>query len=634
MLLVDGRREHDDLACAARRQRKPSFRRAHAGQRPKHGAEPPDFDAQPRAMRFIGALRSECPRNERVPRHVSGPRFAQRAGKREQHRTPCERDHRACVTHDMTARVHDESVRPQQRFDLIEQEESLLTTRNQARRRRVQDKGCAFDLRGQRRDACLACRARGPSDRSARRLRTEASHRDPRNRQLVGGPRRGRQGRGVERGERTLGLVEAPDQEEAPDLEVPRIRGVHPVAVRFERRPRRVERLRWPAQVARDERDLGLGDDAPRASDRLFRTEGTRSTSQERLRSNEIAELRHRDASKRERRRVVAQGDPVQGAEGITRRERTRRGCDQGVHRNPVTLVTPIVSISRVSLSRDQRPPDRIEKRADTRSKETRAMTKHRTGTRKEWLAARLELLEAEKELTRRSDELARRRQELPWVRIDKEYRLETDEGSASLADLFRGRSQLLVYHFMFGPDYTAGCPSCSAIADGFNGSVVRLANHDVTLAAVSRAPLAKLQAYKRRMGWTFPWASSLGGDFNFDFNVSVTEQQQREGRVEYNYGREAPLTVRGIGDSLTKRGEGPVAEIAAMTGTDVATYTRERPGMSAFVLEDGIVYHTYSTYARGVDGLWGMYQWLDRAPKGRNETGIWWRRHDEYDKA
>jgi predicted dithiol-disulfide oxidoreductase (DUF899 family) len=257
-------------------------------------------------------------------------------------------------------------------------------------------------------------------------------------------------------------------------------------------------------------------------------------------------------------------------------------------------------------------------------------MTKHITGTREEWLAARLELLEAEKELTRRSDELARRRQELPWVRIDKAYRFETDAGSASLADLFRGRSQLLIYHFMFGPDYTAGCPSCSAIADGFNGSVVHLANHDVTLSAVSRAPLAKLQAYKRRMGWTFPWASSLGSDFNFDFSVWFTEVQQREGGVEYNYRREAAWQQR---ESSESGGEGPVAELAATTGTDVATYTRERPGMSAFVLEDDVVYHAYSTYARGLDGLWGMYQWLDRAPKGRNETSVWWRRHDEYDK-
>ncbi len=245
-----------------------------------------------------------------------------------------------------------------------------------------------------------------------------------------------------------------------------------------------------------------------------------------------------------------------------------------------------------------------------------------------EWTAARLDLLKAEKQLTRRSDELARRRQELPWVRIDEKYRFETDEGSASLADLFRGRSQLLIYHFMFGPDYKAGCPSCSPIADGFNGIVVHLANHDVMLSAVSRVPLAKLQAYKRRMGWTFPWASSFGGDFNSDFSVGFTEKQQREGGIEYNYRRESAWQVRD-GEGIASRMEGtPVADTAAMTGTDAATFTRERPGMSAFVLEDGVVYHTYSTYARGLDGVWGMYQWLDRAPKGRNETGIWWRRH------
>jgi predicted dithiol-disulfide oxidoreductase (DUF899 family) len=254
-------------------------------------------------------------------------------------------------------------------------------------------------------------------------------------------------------------------------------------------------------------------------------------------------------------------------------------------------------------------------------------MTTHVTGTRKEWLAARLELLEAEKELTRRSDELVRRRQELPWVPVDKEYRFETDEGSASLADLFRGRSQLLVYHFMFGPDYKAGCPSCSSIADGFDGIVVHLANHDVTLSAVSRAPLAKLQAYQRRMGWTFPWASSAGADFNFDFNVSFSEEQQREGSIEYNYER------GGHAMDATSSIPEPVAQFAAACGTDAPTYTRDRPGISAFVLEDGVVYHTYSSYARGVDGIWGMYQWLDRAPKGRNETGVWWRRHDEYDK-
>ncbi len=254
-------------------------------------------------------------------------------------------------------------------------------------------------------------------------------------------------------------------------------------------------------------------------------------------------------------------------------------------------------------------------------------MTHHRTGTREEWLAARLDLLEAEKELTRQSDALARRRQELPWVRIDQDYRFETDEGNASLADLFKGRSQLLVYHFMFGPGYTAGCPSCSAIADGFDGFAVHLANHDVTLSAISRAPLAKLQAYKQRMGWSFPWASSHGGDFNFDFNVSITEEQQRAGGVEYNYRRGAHVMDAASAPE-------PVVKFAATCGTDAPTYTRDRPGMSAFVLEDGVIYHSYSTYARGLDGLWGMYQWLDRAPKGRNETGVWGLRHDEYTKG
>jgi predicted dithiol-disulfide oxidoreductase (DUF899 family) len=260
-------------------------------------------------------------------------------------------------------------------------------------------------------------------------------------------------------------------------------------------------------------------------------------------------------------------------------------------------------------------------------------MTTHLTGTREEWLAARLELLTDEKELTRQGDELARRRQELPWVRIDKPYRFDTDEGSASLADLFRGRSQLLIYHFMFGPDYTAGCPSCSAIADGFNGSVVHLANHDVTLCAVSRAPLATLQAYKRRMGWTFPWPSSFGSDFNADFNVYFTEQQQGAGAINYNYTGEAPSRSREprTTDVPSRATPDGATLFAGMSGTDKATYTRERPGLSAFVLEDGVVYHTYSAYARGLDGLWSMYQWLDRAPLGRNEKGVWWRRHDEY---
>jgi predicted dithiol-disulfide oxidoreductase (DUF899 family) len=247
----------------------------------------------------------------------------------------------------------------------------------------------------------------------------------------------------------------------------------------------------------------------------------------------------------------------------------------------------------------------------------------HATGTREEWLAARLRLLEAEKELTRRGDELARQRQELPWVRVEKDYRFATDAGEASLADLFAGRSQLVMYHFMLGPDYTAGCPSCSAIADGFNGSVVHLANHDVTLMAVSRAPLETIQAYKRRMGWSFPWASSAGSDFSSDFGTAFTAEQQREGTGTYNFRENAPWGEAPAGD--------PVNDMAAACGVDVATYTREAPGMSAFALQDGLVHHTYSAYARGLDGLWGMYQWLDRAPLGRNETGLWWRRHDEY---
>jgi predicted dithiol-disulfide oxidoreductase (DUF899 family) len=246
------------------------------------------------------------------------------------------------------------------------------------------------------------------------------------------------------------------------------------------------------------------------------------------------------------------------------------------------------------------------------------------TATREQWLAARLELLEAEKELTRHSDEVARRRQELPWVPVEKDYRFETTDGPASLADLFGGRSQLLVYHLMFGPDWTGACPSCSAIADGFNGSVVHLQHHDVAFYAVSRAPVEKLEAYKRRLGWTFPWASSLDSDFNYDFNTSITEEQQRS-EGEYNYRPVDSSWLEDVDPSST------VARFAAMAGTDAAGFTRERPGMSAFAMKDGVVHHTYSTYARGLDGLWGMHQWLDRAPLGRNEPDAWWRRRDEY---
>ncbi len=252
-------------------------------------------------------------------------------------------------------------------------------------------------------------------------------------------------------------------------------------------------------------------------------------------------------------------------------------------------------------------------------------MTTHGTASREEWLAARRDLLAAEKALTRQSDALAQRRQALPWVKLDKAYRFDTEAGSATLADLFQGRSQLLVYHFMFGADYAAGCPSCSMVADGFNGFIEHLAQHDVMLWAVSRAPLPKLLAFRQRMGWSFPWASSAPSDFNTDFNVYFSEAQQQNGAGEYNYQSAAiPL------DALPE----PVLQIAAGCGTDGPTFIQDRPGMSAFVLEDGVVYHTYSAYARGLDAMWGAYQWLDRAPRGRNETGIWWRRRGEYDSV
>lgn len=256
----------------------------------------------------------------------------------------------------------------------------------------------------------------------------------------------------------------------------------------------------------------------------------------------------------------------------------------------------------------------------------------HKISTREEWLKGRLELLKKEKELTRQSDEVARLRQNLPWVKVDKEYIFDTEEGKVSFPHLFKRRTQLLIYHFMFGPDYTAGCPHCSSIADSFNGISTHLANHDVMFWAVSRAPFAKLQAYKHRMGWTFPWASSSDSDFNFDFHTSFREEQQRLGNIEYNYNKG---NISSRDSAIKKEDIAPEfgVKIAATTGTDWATYAREAPGMSAFVLMDDAVYHTYSTYARGLDALWNIYQWLDRAPLGRNESGLWMRRHDEYDQ-
>ena len=246
----------------------------------------------------------------------------------------------------------------------------------------------------------------------------------------------------------------------------------------------------------------------------------------------------------------------------------------------------------------------------------------HPTATREEWLRQRIELLKAEKELTRRSDEVARQRQALPWVKVEKEYRFDTSQGGKTLGDLFDGRSQLLVYHLMFGPDYTAPCASCSMIADGFNGFWEHLAQHDVMLVAVSRAPFEKIQAHKQKAGWTFPWASSAHSDFNQDYFVGFSDAQQDQG-YRYNFQDKPPLPAEMPAEPDSHAG---------MCGVDWRTFMKEMPGMSAFVLEDGEIFHTYSAYARGLDGLWGAYQWLDRAPLGRNEAGgQWWKRRYEY---
>jgi predicted dithiol-disulfide oxidoreductase (DUF899 family) len=244
----------------------------------------------------------------------------------------------------------------------------------------------------------------------------------------------------------------------------------------------------------------------------------------------------------------------------------------------------------------------------DECEKGNQAMSDHKVGTRDEWLVARLELLKAEKQLTRLNDDLARQRRELPWVRLDKRYTFDTEGGEATLADLFRGRSQLLVYHFMFDPDWDEGCPSCSGLADGFDGTHLHLQNHDVAFSAVSRAPLEKLLAYRDRMGWSFPWVSSERSDFNYDFHVTIDASVAP---VEYNYRNQAELEAANVA---------------------WREWSGEQPGMSAFALEDGEVYHTYSAYSRGFDALWPMWQWLDRAPLGRNEGDwSWFHRHDQY---
>jgi predicted dithiol-disulfide oxidoreductase (DUF899 family) len=241
----------------------------------------------------------------------------------------------------------------------------------------------------------------------------------------------------------------------------------------------------------------------------------------------------------------------------------------------------------------------------------------HKVVTREEWQAARDELLAQEKELTRRGDQLAALRRDLPWVQIEKEYRFATEDGPRTLQDLFAGRSQLVVYHFMFGPKYSAGCPVCSSAADTFNGAVPHLNARDVTFTCISRAPLDKLQAYKRRMGWTFPWASSHDSDYNFDLEISRPEEQTRQ------------ALAGGVPPVLTR--------IAGDCGTEPAVYLSEAPVLNSYALEDSKVYLTYSTTARGLEPLMGYYGILDRSPRGRDEgepPEPWMRRHDEYETA
>jgi predicted dithiol-disulfide oxidoreductase (DUF899 family) len=273
----------------------------------------------------------------------------------------------------------------------------------------------------------------------------------------------------------------------------------------------------------------------------------------------------------------------------------------------------------------------------------TERMTEHRTGTREEWLAAREELLVREKEHTRLGDEIAQRRRELPWVRLEKDYRLDTDDGEKPLGELFEGRSQLLVYHFMFGPSYDAGCPVNSSIADAIDGVLPHLHARDVTLALVSQAPLDKLQAYKRRMGWSIPWVSSARSDFNFDLGFSRTEEQSREALAEMQGGSAEPAAHNGgaAGPDVVAQMAGAVPPIvqqnATATGTDVVGYLTESPGFSAFVEADGVVHHTYSTTWRGLEFVMSYYPILDHAPKGRDEGEdwqLWIRRHDEYETA
>src|SRR5512140_1540746 len=591
MLLIHGPRQQHDLARAMRHEHEPSLRGADVRGISDGDAKTPDLDAQSRAVRLVDVLRAECAREEHVARYIAGPRLGESAREGEEHRTRRKRCRFIRLPNGVAAGIHDERLRRHEGFHILEQERSLAAAPDEPSRRRVENERRPFHLRQQRRNASGVRRVRGTLERLARRTRAQTPERNAGDDELERSARRGRKQRHVEIGHGALGVVDAAGEKETASFEVPRVRGIHDIAVARQRRLRRLQPLDRPAEVARDQRDLRLGDDASRARHSLSRPEGSRRAPEQRAGTVEISKLRHRDSAQRERRRVVSQRDSVQRAERIACGERASGGEDHRVHGNPVTLVTHTVVWPGSNLPPVHRPLV-TRRRATIRHPgwmESMTMTTTMTGTREEWLAARLELLNDEKELTRRGDELARKRQALPWVRIEKDYRFDTDQGNASLADLFRGRSQLLVYHFMFGPDYKAGCPSCSSIADGFNGIAVHLENHDVSLYAVSRAPLAKLQAYKQRMGWTFPWASSFGDNFNFDFSVAFTELEQRSGSIEYNYRREDAMPEAVLKRSLEEwrslGSEAPVGQIAASAGTDVATFLRERPGVSAFAM-------------------------------------------------
>jgi predicted dithiol-disulfide oxidoreductase (DUF899 family) len=263
-------------------------------------------------------------------------------------------------------------------------------------------------------------------------------------------------------------------------------------------------------------------------------------------------------------------------------------------------------------------------------------MTRHRIGTRAQWLAASAELLERKKELTRTGDELARQRRELPWVPFGKEYPLQTEDGARTLAELFDGRSQLVVYHFMFGPGYEAGCPTCSSTADSFNGALAHLKARDVTMICVSRAPIEKLLAYRQRMGWSFTWASSHESGFSSDFGVSAAEWMTHRPAIPRPEASELSV-LKLLRDHPAVRENLPLisAQNASATGTDLDGYFSEGHGVSTFAREGGTVCHCYSSYARGTEFLMGYYAILDRAPKGRDEGDqpmSWLRRHDEYE--